>query len=119
MVITAAMTCTVLSCSVHLKDDSVFYHSNGKFHYRDFSLTVPHRTLLVFKVRTCRNAHLLLAGIYGNDHNEAYEITIGYEENMASYIKEEIGTNKKHEVSVTLCLLLCCYNNGLTRQWTY
>jgi len=73
--------------------------SRGMMKYRDFSLTIHQQTYIVFKVRSCRNVYILLGSVPGNDHAAAYEIAIGYKGNAASYIKEEIGSDRKHEVA--------------------
>ena len=84
----------------------MFLTTRGVYHYQEFSTTILDRTSLVFSVQSCGNVHILLGSDPGTTHQNAYEITIGNKENTASYIKEEIGTSRKHEKE-TIDILSC------------
>lgn len=79
----------------------MFLKTRGLYHYQEFSMSVMDRTSLVFSVRACANVHILLATEPGTVHQHAYEVTIGYMDNTMSYIREEIGGTKKHEVKLS------------------
>lgn len=52
----------------------------------------------MFSVRAAGNVHILLGGEAGDPSKNAYEITLGYKSNNASYIKEDIRGSVIHEV---------------------
>ena len=49
-------------------EDYTVINTNGVDLFRDFSMTVPHQTHLVFKVQACKSVYVLLATSFNRDH---------------------------------------------------
>ena len=70
----------------------------------------------MFSVKSCRNVHILLGSVPGDVFRDAYEITLGYEQNTASYIKLDVEGTDKVEVP-TPDLLNCSSYVTLWVSW--
>ena len=49
-------------------DDYVVVMTKGMYKFSEFSMSVAHLTSVVFKVKSCRNAYVLLGTTFNNDH---------------------------------------------------
>ena len=66
---------------------------------------MSNRTKVVFKVKACQYAYVLLGAEVGIVTHRAYEVCLGFAYNTQTYIRHEIGQSSKEVVNTTGGLL--------------